>query len=336
MPSSGDERRDRGRGRTCASVSSGGWTGVGDVPAQPPSLHGGELNRGMVPRPLAPSGPAPGGDAGRTGGLRVGRRFSRAGAPRARRASGFERSRSDRIGRPSGVASRTGQGTRDGRVVPGEAELVGAVVLVRHEVESSSGSSARKPWATPVGITTQSSAPSSRVSTTGADRPPSSSGRTSTSATNARPLGDDPVGRAGAGGGGGRGGRRPPRSRGWPGRSGSACGAPVSRRQRRNADARQSSRNEPRCRRAGRSRRSGRRAAPTADRVGRSSRRPARARRSAARSRPSRPATAGAARRRRQRRRREDAPARRRRRALPGRRRDVLRPRRRRRPGRTT
>ena len=48
---------------------------------------------------------------------------------------GFDRSRSDRIGRPSGVAAGRGHGTAASRVVPGEPELVAAVVLVGHEVD---------------------------------------------------------------------------------------------------------------------------------------------------------------------------------------------------------
>ena len=241
---------------------------------------------------------------------------------------GFAASRSDRIGRPSGVPASTGQATADGRVVPGEAELVGAVVLVRDEVDSSSGSRARKPWATPVGMTTQSSAPSSRVSTTAAAPDPSSSGRTSTSATNARPARHDPVGRAGGDGGGGRAGRR----RAEVDRLAWTNGRRRAGKSARRATARGTRRGSSAWRAIAPVADAGQRGRPVAVALGVTPR-PARRAGGPARSRPSRRARpqrlAG-----RQRRRREDAPARRARRALPGRRRDVDDLDRRGRPGR--
>ena len=159
---------------------------------------------------------------------------------------GFDRSRSDRIGRPSAVAAiGSGQRHADRRVVPGKAELVAAVELGGHEVDQLERLESqeavghpgrdRRPTRRP---------PSSRVSTT-AGPSPVAAGRTSTSATNARP-GPRSSGRAGGGGSAGRAGRRPRRSTGWPGRSGRQL-PPVQRGSRsKSAVARHSSRNEPR------------------------------------------------------------------------------------------
>ena len=105
------------------------------------------------------------------------------------------------VGRPGHVRPRHA----DGGVVPGEAQLVRAVVLVGDEVQQLERLEARKPCATPVGITTHSSA-SARGSRAARCRA-ATTGRTSTSATKARPLGP-PSSRAGGGDSGGRGARR--------------------------------------------------------------------------------------------------------------------------------
>ena len=170
-----------------------------------------------------------------------------AGLPRGRQA-GFDRSRSDRIGCPSSRADgRPGHGRP--WIVPGEPEFVGcrhSPLVTSRPARAAPGRGTHgrpRPGSRPI-----RPLPSSRVSTTGAACAPASIGRTSTSATNARPV-PRPSGRAGADGSAGRAARRPPRSRDWPGRSvgrgtGGRAGVGVDRPTCRRRH--QSSRNAPR------------------------------------------------------------------------------------------
>ena len=276
--------------------------GTGDVLAQRPIPHGPGQSRDGPAAMTHRSGAGWGrrrGEPVRPGGCgrRVGR--SREGWRRARRATGSTgRDRTGSAGRPASRRS-TGHGTPtagSSQAKPSSSEPSNSFVT---RYSSSSGSRARKPWATPVGITTQSSALSSRVST-GARRPRRTRRAGRRRARRRRGRSPRPSSRAGGGGSGARAGRRPPSSRGWPGRI-----AAPSRRARRsprrvsagNADARHSSRNAPRLSPCRTSRPSGRRAAPS-----RSSGGPHRAalrgaRGASARSRRAPPATAAAARR---------------------------------------
>ena len=177
------------------------------------------LNRGMVLSPLAPSGSRWCRVTGRSGGVRVRRRSWRRRTTRSA-SGGLAASRSERIGRPSGVAVEHWPGHRDRGVVPGEAELVRAVVLVGDQIDELERLDREEPVGDPGRDRRPTRPPpSSRVSTSGRGPVPSSSGRTSTSATSARPAGDDPeVVLAPVEMEPAEDARRP-RSTGWPGRS---------------------------------------------------------------------------------------------------------------------
>ena len=132
------------------------------------------------------------GGAGTGGAVKGGQPASRSCATSSA-SVGFERSRSDRIGLPVRGRGRQRPRDRGESIVPGEAELVGAVVFVGHEVdelERARGPGTRAPPRP--GSATQSSAPSSRVSTTG----PFTAGqhRTDVDERDEGPTGsDDPV-----------------------------------------------------------------------------------------------------------------------------------------------
>ena len=137
----------------------------------------------------------------------------------------FDRSRSDRIGRPSAMLRRAAtERPPPGRPTRSPARRCHRTRSSRGT--ASSGSTARKPCAMPPG-STPSSAPSSMVSTTGRGPLPSSKGRTSTSATNARPLATTQWSTGGDGAEAAQhAGWRT--SRGWPGRTARVAGAALA------------------------------------------------------------------------------------------------------------
>ena len=254
------------------------------------------LNRGMVPRPLAPSGrcvrTGDRADWWRSGSERVvaqarhevGQRRVRSG--RGRRGSG---------GRPASPRA-TGQGTADRRVVPGEAELVGAVVLVGDEVEQLE----RLEGEEAVGDAGRDRRPSRRPPARGSRRPAGPvpvEHRPDVDERDERPARPRrPSSRAGGGGVEAAQDARRPRSTGWPGRRSAAPPANSAPP----ATARGTSRGR---RRDGRSRRSGRPAGSTAAGPAAVASSgvmpgPASCAGGPARSRPWRPATTAAARRR--------------------------------------
>ena len=236
--------RTRARRRRSAQIGdSAGGRGSGV-----PSLTPGRAvpNRGMVPRGRSPFGAAggvPGGPvrSGGSGRRSCAQAHHEVGQRRVRRGP----DRTGSAGRRA-VASTAGQGTPTaGSSQAKPSSSVPSYALVTR-YRSWSGSRARNPWATPAGMTTQSSSASSRVSTVGAGRRPSSSGPDVDERDERPPGRRRSSSRAGAGGE-----WRPRRTPGadvdrlaWT-KVGASVGARVAGRCAEGV-ARHSSRNEPR------------------------------------------------------------------------------------------
>ena len=233
-------RRRRGRAAARVERNDGLRDGGLDRCGPPASGRGASASiAGWSRRATGPSGAAV--RAGRavrvwSGGVRVGRAGGPgsgrrcAGAPRDRRSDGLVRSRSDRIGRPSGRGRDGRPGDRRRRVVPGESELVRAVVLVGHEVERARaargpGSRGRRRSGCRPSRRRRGRASRRRAARSGR---PASAGRRRGRRTPARRPRSS--GRAGAGGSAGRAARRPPTCcrLAWTKRGSEPVGAPAS------------------------------------------------------------------------------------------------------------